>query len=213
MIVQHGEKQQHQADPGLTERGLRQAHAVAAVVKSAAVASIHTSPLRRAQETAGPLGQALGLPVGVEADLKERMDWCPDSGGTLEDFLVEWRRASLDRDYQPRVGDSSRRAGQRFDQALRRLAEAEPRGAVVVVSHGGVTVDFLRTAFEDVAAPQIADLTENGVPGGAITGVSLDAGIWHLERLASLDHVRDIDRSGHRPPEKCETRRTRGSTE
>jgi broad specificity phosphatase PhoE len=82
---------------------------------------------------------------------------------------------------------------------LRRFAATDPDGTVVVVSHGGVTVDFLRSVIDDAAwTPRIGQLIGDGVPGGAITEVSSLGGVWRLQRLACLDHLVDADRSGHR---------------
>lgn len=204
-IVQHGEKQQGQLDPGLTERGHRQADAVAVALRDADVSRVCASPLRRARQSAELLARALDLPVTVEAGLTERMDWSPSSG-PVEDFLAQWRRASRDRDYQPSTGDSSRAAGRRFEEVLRGLADADadadvgPGGSVVVVSHGGVTIDFLRNVIDEVDwALRIEPYVEDGVPGGAITEVSLCGGVWRLHHLACLDHVVGAARSGHRP--------------
>lgn len=200
-IVQHGEKRQGQLDPGLTARGHRQADAVALALRGADVSHVRSSPLRRARQTAAPLARALDLPVVVEAGLTERMTWFPDAE-PLEDFLAQWRRTNRDRDHQPPTGDSSRTAGRRFEEVLRALvhADAGPGGSVVVVTHGGVTVDFLRTVVDDaVWAPRIEPYVEDGVPGGAITEVSFSGGVWRLHHLARLDHVGGADRSGHRP--------------
>ena len=52
VIVQHGEKRAGSTDPGLTDRGRRQATACADLLAKRPVVAIYTSPLRRAVETA-----------------------------------------------------------------------------------------------------------------------------------------------------------------
>ena len=56
VIVQHGEKRAGSTDPGLTDRGRRQATACADLLAKRPVVAIYTSPLRRAVETATPIG-------------------------------------------------------------------------------------------------------------------------------------------------------------
>ncbi|MEW9264608.1 histidine phosphatase family protein [Kineococcus endophyticus] len=182
VLVQHAEKGRG-ADSGLTLRGVRQAHDVAATLADRGVRRVHASPRRRTRQTAAPLARALRVRTVVDADLAERMEWVPGTE-SVEDFLADWRRATADRDHRPRSGDSSRAAGDRLDAALRRLATTAP---VVAVTHGGVTVDFLRTAFGDSAVP--ATLVADGVPPGALTELALADDRWHLVRLAATDHL------------------------
>ena len=77
-IVQHAEKERHAADPadpGLTERGWRQARLTAAFLRRAGpFGLLCSSPLRRARQTAA-IAAELGLPVRVDKRLRERMNW------------------------------------------------------------------------------------------------------------------------------------------
>lgn len=78
-LVRHGEV--HNPDsvlygrlPGfrLSELGRSQAETVGRVLgQGHDIVSIVASPLQRAQETAAPLAEALGLPVGIDADIIE----------------------------------------------------------------------------------------------------------------------------------------------
>lgn len=78
-LVRHGEV--HNPDgvlygrlPGfrLSELGRSQAETVARTLgQGHDIVSIVASPLQRAQETAAPLAEALGLPVGIDADIIE----------------------------------------------------------------------------------------------------------------------------------------------
>lgn len=93
-------------DPGLSPLGRQQAAATAAALAAALEPrALLTSPLRRAQETAAPLGEAWGLvPEVVEAfgeipspstDLAERAAWLPGAlRGRWSDLAPEvaaWR--------------------------------------------------------------------------------------------------------------------------
>lgn len=59
------------ADPPLTDLGHRQADALAAWVAEEGVDAVYASPLKRARETAAPLGEKLGLTVEIDPSLSE----------------------------------------------------------------------------------------------------------------------------------------------
>lgn len=56
-----GEPQAHSEGDRLTEKGIEQAHAAGAGLRDLGVTRLLSSPLRRAQETAQAVGEALGL--------------------------------------------------------------------------------------------------------------------------------------------------------
>jgi broad specificity phosphatase PhoE len=69
---------------GLSERGVEQAEMAAAYLASRPIAYIVSSPLERAQQTAAPLADALGLPIEIDYDLLEaanRLEGKPVAGG------------------------------------------------------------------------------------------------------------------------------------
>ncbi|MGH9193181.1 MAG: histidine phosphatase family protein, partial [Acidimicrobiales bacterium] len=76
LLIRHARPQRAEsvdgpADPGLSELGRRQADALAAWLVPEGLDAIYTSPLRRAVQTAAPLGDALGLAVASDAALAE----------------------------------------------------------------------------------------------------------------------------------------------
>ncbi len=168
LIVQHGEKQRLPGGNGLTKFGRLQADATGDWLRSShSVTRIVTSPLRRAVETCDPIARRVGLAATTDDRLGERMNWEGGDGQTLEEFLFEWRRTSLDRSFVPTNGDSSHKAASRFIEALDELARMTgDDGEVVVVAHGGVTVDALRTLLGDeslLARAAIADRRRRSV--------------------------------------------------
>ncbi|WP_431898521.1 histidine phosphatase family protein [Nonomuraea sp. bgisy101] len=179
-VVQHGEKEQHAGDPPLTAAGRAQARRTAGRLGSFEPNAVFSSPLRRARETAGIIASALGLTVGEDARLSERMNW--DGRRPLEDFLADWHTAARHRDFVPPDGDSSHQAARRFQAFLDDHAQ-EP-GSIVVCTHGGVTVDLLRTLAGEASLPD--GLLEYGVPPCAIT--TLD-GLLVVD-IASVRHLR-----------------------
>ncbi|GAA1690745.1 hypothetical protein GCM10009765_45290 [Fodinicola feengrottensis] len=162
-FVQHAEKQSTAGDPGLTEHGHRQAANAAAQFRSLGITNLYSSPLRRALETARPFASATGRTICQDESLRERMNW--DGLLARSDFLSDWNRSTRDRDYWPRVGESSRAAGERLRSFV--LSVQDIPGLVVVVTHGGVTVDLLRTLLGDDNLPP--SLIADGVPPCAIT--------------------------------------------
>ena len=91
------------------------------------------------------------------------MNWTTEQ--PLPDFLAEWARTTADREYQPALGESSRQAGQRLLNYLDELRNTPI--TIAAATHGGVTVDLLRTLL-GVSAVSPA-LVQHGVPPGAVT--------------------------------------------
>lgn len=192
LVVQHGEKVRAPGDPGLTVVGRRQAKQTASwIARSFDVTAVWSSPLRRARETAEPLAAVVGLEVQLDARFRERMNWDGERHQTVEAFVIEWERATIDRSFVPRGGDSSDQAASRFLDGIADIADGlPPTATVAVVAHGGVTVDTLRTVAGD---PYIRDhrprLLADGVPCGAVTILEGHDGDWTLAQLPFTDHL------------------------
>ena len=158
-LVQHAETEPGPGDPGLTDAGRQQAGRTAQWLYGCGLNAVYSSPLRRAVETAQHTASAADVRVRQDVWLRERMNW--DGGQTLEEFLAEWDRSTLDRDFAPGRGDSSRQAGQRMRSFLLDLA-GEP-GPVAATSHGGVTTDLLRMLLGEAEPPPWLRLTLSAV--------------------------------------------------
>ena len=200
-VVQHAQKASAPGDPPLSALGVEQARLTALFLRGRAVARLVSSPARRARETARPIADELGLPLHLDDRLRERMDWGagPDAQ-PLDDFLREWARATRERDYRPRGGDSSRAAGDRFLALLEELARGGEPGPTVLVTHGGVTVDLARNLFPDASLQRLRPgIIESGVMGCAITHLVRGAAGYELRALGAVDHLPAALRSGHAP--------------
>lgn len=178
-VVQHGEKERLPGDPGLTDLGRRQAGRTAVRLGRTAVTAVFSSPMRRARETADAIASVIGAPVREDPRLRERMNW--DGSQPFEEFLNEWAASARDRHFVPQTGDTSWQAGERFRAFLRDVpVQLE---AVAVCTHGGVTVDLLRSLLGDQAlAPE---LIEGGIPPCAITTLHDQA----VLDVASVSHL------------------------
>ncbi|HZT66857.1 MAG TPA: histidine phosphatase family protein [Acidimicrobiales bacterium] len=185
LIVQHAEKAALPGDPGLSEAGMAQADWVAATLTSVPVAAVYSSPLRRARQTAEPIGRRLGLAVAVDGRLAERMNW-DGRDKSLQEFLADWDRASRQRDFTPPGGQSSRAAGERLGNALVEFAARHPGETVVVVSHGGVTADLARNILGDHEVSMMAPgVIEGGIPNCAITEIVAEPAALQVRSLAA----------------------------
>ncbi|HEU5391371.1 MAG TPA: histidine phosphatase family protein [Streptosporangiaceae bacterium] len=178
-LVQHGDKERSPGDPGLTELGRRQAAVTARWLRERRLKAMYSSPLRRARETAEPVGEATGLAVRLDSRLRERLNW--DGTQAFDAFLAEWDRSTRDRDLVLSNGESSRSAGERLRLFLVDLVGGG--GPVAAVSHGGITVDLLRNLLGDDGLP--ARLMTDGIPPCAIT--TLDD--LHVVGIAATGHL------------------------
>ncbi len=194
VVVQHAEKRSDGPDPGITERGRRQALAVRALLGGPS--TVTTSPMRRAMQTAAIIA-APAVPA-LDRDLRERMEWGGPNVQPLSDFLTQWQRATVDRSFRPTYGESSRAVGLRMRNALITIANAPTRGPAVVVTHGGATVDLLRDLLTDNDLETRAPgLITYGVPGAAITELDCDGDVLTVQLIAVIDHLGPEDRTGH----------------
>lgn len=210
-LVQHAEKQRKGGDPGLTVTGRAQALWTGSCLRGKGIDQVWTSPSRRARETAEIIAAVLGLPVHTDARLRERMTW--DGVLPLASYWADWEKSTEQRDFRPALGDSSHDAGVRFQSFL--AEHSADRGRIVVVSHGGVTVDLLRNVYGDERLAHRPDLVAAGVPPCGITRLGVpdsdgvvDGVVPVLEDLANDGHLRAPDAptgafvhqlSGYRP--------------
>ena len=114
-LIRHGQAAAGWAenpDPPLSDVGREQARAVAAYFAGISPLPILSSPLRRARETAQPLADCWGEPVGIEPafaeipapaglSLQQRLGWLLEireqSWSDVDDTLRHWRDGILAR--------------------------------------------------------------------------------------------------------------------
>ena len=150
LLVRHGEtdwnadgRLQGHTDRPLSDFGRRQARELADRLEGEKLEAIYSSDLVRARETAEIVGERLGLPVVLDADLREK-DW-----GTWEGLT------SVERDRAEFVGESTEAHQERILRALRRISERHPGdGRVLVVTHGG-SMRRAQTAAMGMALPVV----------------------------------------------------------
>jgi broad specificity phosphatase PhoE len=139
VFARHGETEANRqrlalgrADPPLTERGYRQAGAIAERLAPLGVATVYASPLLRARETAAPIAAAAGAELIVDDRLVELDygEWDQKSFPDLPaEELARWR---TDPTFTPPGGESLRAVSERV---ARFCAEVLDGPTVVAVSH------------------------------------------------------------------------------
>lgn len=157
IAVRHGEtawnrisRIQGHTDIPLNEAGQWQAHQVGEAVAAEGVHAIYSSDLQRAADTARAIGKAAGVPVQLDAALRER-HFGELEGLTHEEITARWpedarRWRGRDPAYGPEGGETLQDFHARCVGALTRLAQRHPGQTVVLVAHGGVLDCFYRAA-------------------------------------------------------------------
>jgi broad specificity phosphatase PhoE len=123
-------------DYHLSELGHEMAERVADHFRDRDVVHVRSSPLERAQETAAPIADALGLPIVIDARLIEAENY-------FEGLRVSFRGALRNpknwlyfrNPFRPSWGESYKDVLARMRPAMRDTAEAALRHEAVVVTH------------------------------------------------------------------------------
>lgn len=161
ILIRHGEtdwnterRLQGHLDIPLNAEGMRQARALGRTLCNERLDAIVSSDLIRAHETARAVGEACGLPVAVDAALRER---CFGGFEGLRHADISERYPDAYRAWQAREFDARLPAGELPGETLRefsaRVIEAVVRAArrhagqrLAIVTHGGVLDCIYRTA-------------------------------------------------------------------
>lgn len=118
-------------DIPLNELGLAQAREAAEKLRNRGITSIIASPLSRARVTAEIVGEALGLDVAIEPDLRE-VSWGVQEGQPIAEWLQDWIAGHM----TPEGAESFVAMRHRAIAGLNRAVNQPP--AVLIVAHGGV---------------------------------------------------------------------------
>ncbi len=148
-LVRHGAKEAIPFDPRLTEVGLKQAEVTAEYLKDISFNEILTSPKLRAKQTAETIAKPHSLMVRTDARLVERLEWENDE--SFNDFITEWNKTDINRNYLPKKGSSSKEKGELMKDILDELSNNYKDGNVLIVTHGGSIGDLLRHLFTEEA--------------------------------------------------------------
>jgi probable phosphoglycerate mutase len=160
LLVRHGQivanldnRWHGSTDGELTPRGFEEARLVAAHLARTRpdVVAVHTSPLKRARDTAGTIATALGVPIVVTPGLAEYGIGVLE-GETFADLAAIHRffeQSVADVDWAPPGGESLGTVGARVIGAWRAIAAAHPGDEVIAVSHGAAIGVGLAVLLKD----------------------------------------------------------------
>jgi broad specificity phosphatase PhoE len=194
VLVRHGETVWHadnryagRTDVALTDKGVAQAARLARWAVGAQLNAVWASPLSRAQLTARPAAEAVGLPLQTDARLIE-VDFGRGEGMTDAEMKAAFpdERAAFLRDpaANPLPGsENAATAAERGAAALYAIAEASAGGRALVVAHNtllrlvlcrllSIPLGRYRTTF-----PQLANgtATEIGITAAGMSLLSFNA--------------------------------------
>jgi broad specificity phosphatase PhoE len=167
----------------LSDKGRRQAEAVARRLAGRGVSALFSSPLERARETADIIARALDVPVQVRDDLVESALAARWEG--LLWLQVFTRRHREWRTYRKRPHELDAperldRLAARMSAAVRSLAAAHRGGQIVAVSHG----DPIKAAVLALSGRDLSLLHEEKLPTGGrvVLDVAADGRTTVVER-------------------------------
>jgi broad specificity phosphatase PhoE len=192
-IIRHGEKQKIKGDPPLTAKGQAQVKKTAQHLSNKNVHVVLSSPILRSKQTAEIISKELNLTFKVDDLLRERANWGDDQNQSFEQFLEMWNRSTVDRDWIPPVGDSSRDAGNRIHKIISSSDYSDLN--LVLVTHGGIIGDFLRNIFDEKllksVVPSLTDSLEDTINEASITTVYFDpiSKEYKLININFIDHL------------------------
>jgi len=150
---------QGQLDIPLDATGRWQADRLGLALADSNIECIYSSDLSRTVDTASPTAQRLGLPIELDATLRER-GFGVFEGSTYAEIEHRWpREARLWRSREPAFGPEGGETLQGFQAravaAATRLARAHVGQTIALFTHGGVLDALYRAAAGlEVSAPR-----------------------------------------------------------
>ena len=161
-LVRHGQSTwndarriQGQLDPPLSALGVEQARRLAERMGGRTFDGFYTSDLARANETAEIIAGRLGVPVVVDAELREIDvgEWQGLTWPEIEERFPDGVRNWHERGHGWERGETYDALGERVVRALGRIGAEHPAGRILIVGHGG-TVRSVRALIEGRSVAQ-----------------------------------------------------------
>lgn len=137
---------QGRKDVALNDQGREYAFRAAERLKGSAWGLVVASDLARAAETGRIIASVLGLPLFLDAGLRER-DMGPLEGLTLTEVTGRFGPMPLGGNYPMLNMESLSGLSRRAAATMSRIALDHPGGHIVAVAHGGIISAFLYSIF------------------------------------------------------------------
>ncbi len=190
ILIRHGETdwnlekriQGGSSNPPLNQWGREQAEGLARKLENEEISAIYSTPLQRGLDTARAIARYhSGIEVVAEPSLRE-IEAGELEGVTLAELGSHFSRFLIDdtgSDIYPRVpgGESLPEVQQRGWEAVRRLADRHPEGALVLVSHYFVILSIICS----VLGLPLSQMTKLKLGTGSISAINLDGDEARLE--------------------------------
>lgn len=139
-------------DPVLTAAGEAQAEAAAAALRHAELRQIVVSPYTRALQTARPIAQALGLPVRVMPEVRERFHFACDIGTPRPALEAAWPEhdfSALDEIWWPSGTESTESVQERATLFREAILASGAAPHTLVVSHWAFLLTLTGLSLEN----------------------------------------------------------------
>ena len=199
ILLRHGETDwnrelrfQGHVDVGLNAIGLEQARRLARRLAGEPAHRLYASDLLRAQQTAHPVAQQLGLASVTDPALREQSFGSVD-GMRVEDIKVQHPQAwagwlLFQEDYGMPGGETTRQFHARVMDAVNRIVAAHRGETMVIVTHGGVLDMIYRTARSlGLSGPRQSDIPNAGLNRVRVREGGIDILAW-----ADTAHLADL---------------------
>lgn len=195
-MVRHGEtawnaegRVQGQLDVPLNKAGFAQARALASVLSAERFAAIYSSDLLRVTQTAEPVALLLGLPVRLDARLRERhygmfqtLTYAEVKVSHPEEY-ARFRAKELDYDF--RTGESLRAFSARSIACLAEIAARHAGESILVFTHGGV----LEMAHRLATGSGLRSTRDFEIPNAALNRLVIAGDEWTILAWADCGHL------------------------
>ena len=194
-FIRHGKRDRKIGDPSLTSKGREETELLAQKLASNGIARIFSSPLARTRETAEIIATILNLEFTEDSRLRERMNWGDIEGQSFDEFMAQWERCNIERDYRSRVGGSSIEACRRIEAFVSDSYRQSSKDTVIGVTHGGVLADFLLNvfSFEELSriSPEFCNDPYNGevMRECSVTMIAYDGNQYRLDAVGAMHHL------------------------
>jgi probable phosphoglycerate mutase len=173
-----------ESDIGLSRWGTQQAEQLGQWLEGGSAKALYCSGLRRAIETAVPIGRACGLePIIIEALHERRIG--PLSGVSREDgwstyaeTKARWMAGDLE--FTHPGGESFADIRRRVIPVLQELAERHRRETIIIVAHGVVIRVALTTLIAGFAP---SDFDRIAIDFASVNDLGFDGSSWMAQSL------------------------------
>jgi probable phosphoglycerate mutase len=183
-----GREMGHLVSP-LTDRGVRQAEALAQRLRSAKLDLIYSSDLERARRTAEIIASACGVELRLEEALRERNMGIFQglTRSEIDERFPEERRAydTGSIEYAVPEGESARQRTERSVRALTEIARRHPVETIAVVTHGGFLLGF----FQHVLGMSPGESWRFKRHNASVSVFGYESERWHLETWNDTSHL------------------------